>query len=137
MWRAVGLNVQISLQENWSQVTGAKIERGIRDWSNTSLFMDPVAGLLRGMGPGDAQQRDGEWTNAEFNRLAGVLESSIDPAERRAAFARMLAIAEHDDPAYLILHQAATFTAKRRDIRWRASQGWPLDFRARNIAFGT
>jgi peptide/nickel transport system substrate-binding protein len=137
MWRAVGLNVQMSLQENWSQVTGAKIERGIRDWSNTSLFMDPVAGLLRGMGPGGAQQRDGEWTNAEFNRLAGVVESSIEPSERRAAFARMLTIAEHDDPAYLILHQAATFIAKRRDIRWRASQGWPLDFRARNFAFGS
>jgi peptide/nickel transport system substrate-binding protein len=136
MWRAVGLNVQIAMQENWSQVTGANIERGIRDWSNTSLFMDPVAGLLRGMSARGELQRSGEWKNEDFNRLAGVVESSIDPAERRAAFARMLTIIEDEDPGYLILHQAATFTAKRKDISWKASNGWPLDFRARNLGFG-
>ncbi len=46
------------------------------------------------------------------------------PTARAAAWrsARMLEIAEREDPAYTVLHQTATFTAKRRDIRWQAAQ---------------
>ena len=36
-------------------------------------------------------------------------------------FKRMLEICEREDPAYTVLHQNATFTAKRKDIRWKAS----------------
>jgi peptide/nickel transport system substrate-binding protein len=136
MWRAVGLTVEIQMVENWNQVQDRARPRGIRDWSNTSLFNDPVSGLVRGMGPRGEIQLQGEWTNAAFNAEAAVLESALDPARRRAAFARMLAIAEREDPAYLVLHQAATFTAKRRDIRWAASHGWAMDFRADNLGFG-
>jgi peptide/nickel transport system ATP-binding protein len=45
------LNVQIEMRENFSQVTSDARPR-IRDWSNTSLFGDPVAGLLRSFGTG-------------------------------------------------------------------------------------
>jgi peptide/nickel transport system substrate-binding protein len=44
---------------------------------------------------------------------------------------------EREDPGYLVLHQAASFTAKRRDIGWRASKGWAMDFRAGNLRVGT
>jgi ABC-type transport system substrate-binding protein len=44
--------------------------------------------------------------------------------------------AEVEDPAYLILHQAATVTAKRKDIGWKASKAWALDLRAGNPRFG-
>ena len=44
----------------------------------------------------------------------------------------MLEIAEREDPAYTVLHQNATFTAKRRDIRWRAAPAFAMDFRAAN-----
>jgi peptide/nickel transport system substrate-binding protein len=135
MWKAVGLNVEILMRENWTQIQDRSSPRGIRDWSNTSLFNDPVSGLVRGMSPRGELQRQGEWSNAAFNALVPVLEGSTDRAERRRAFRRMLEIIEREDPGYLVLHQAATFTAKRRDIRWRASNGWAMDFRARNLAF--
>lgn len=137
MWRAVGLNVQIEMRENWQQVNDASTPRGIRDWSCTSLFNDPVSALVRSMGPHGELQLQHEWTNDAFNKLATVLETSTDRATRRQAFSRMLDIAEVEDPAYLILHQAATFTAKRKDITWRASKAWALDFRASNLRFGT
>jgi len=35
----------------------------------------------------------------------------------------------------VVLHTAATFVAKRRDIAWQASRGWPMDFRATNLRF--
>jgi peptide/nickel transport system substrate-binding protein len=56
-------------------------------------------------------------------------------ARERAVFRRLLEIAEREDPAYTVLHQTATFTAKRKDIRWRAAQSFLMDFRAHNLAF--
>ncbi|WP_198370561.1 ABC transporter substrate-binding protein [Roseomonas rosulenta] len=136
MWRAVGLNVQIEMRENFDQVTARTPGRGIRDWSNTSLFGDPVAGLLRSFGARTEAERNGEWTNAEFNRVSDALISSTDMAQRSALFRRLLEIIEREDPGYLVLHQAASFTAKRRDIAWRAAKGWPMDFGPNNFRLG-
>ncbi len=136
MWRQVGLNVQIEMRENFDQVTARTPGRGIRDWSNTSTFGDPVAGILRSFGPRTEAERNGEWTNAEFDRVSEQLVASTDMARRRAAFRRLLEIAEREVPAYLVLHQAAAFTAKRKDIAWRASKGWPLLFGPGNFGLG-
>ena len=135
MWRQVGLNVQIEMKENWTQVQERSPGRAVRDWSNTCLFADPVAGMVRGFGPNGEMQLQGEWKNEEFNRLCTVLESSTDRAARRTAARRMLEIAEREDPAYTLLHQAATFTAKRKDIQWQAAKAWAMDFRAGNLRF--
>ncbi|MCX7371738.1 MAG: ABC transporter substrate-binding protein [Alphaproteobacteria bacterium] len=136
MWRAVGLNVQLQMMENWTQILEPGPTRGLRDWSNTHVFADPVGSLVRAMGPGSPLQRENEWTNAAFNTLSAELEASTDRARRRVVFRRMLEIIEREDPGYMVLHTAATFIAKRRDIRWRASRGWPMDFRASNLGFG-
>lgn len=136
MWRAVGLNVQLQMMENWTQILEPGPTRGLRDWSCTHVFADPVGSLVRAMGPGSPLQRQDEWSNAAFNALSVELEASTDRARRRLVFQRMLEIIEREDPGYMVLHSAATFTAKRRDIRWRASRGWPMDFRATNLGFG-
>jgi peptide/nickel transport system substrate-binding protein len=54
--------------------------------------------------------------------------------KRKAMFKRMLEICEREDPAYTVLHQNATFTAKRKDIRWKASPSFAMEFRATNFA---
>jgi peptide/nickel transport system substrate-binding protein len=136
MWRAVGLNVQIEMRENFPQVTARTPGRGVRDWSNTSIFGDPVAGLLRGIGPRTEAERNGEWTNPEFDRVATALEAETDMARRRAQFRRLLEIVEREDPCYIVLHQAAAFTAKRRDIAWRAAKGWAMEFGPGNLRVG-
>jgi peptide/nickel transport system substrate-binding protein len=132
MWRQVGLNVQIEMRENWAQIFSRETQRGIRDWSNSAPFNDPVSSITNQHGPRGQQQQVGEWTNEEFNRLSAELETSTDRARRRAVFRRLLEIAEREDPAYTVLHQTATFTAKRKDIRWRAAQSFLMDFRSRN-----
>jgi peptide/nickel transport system substrate-binding protein len=132
MWRQVGLNVQIEMRENWSQILERSPTRAVRDWSNSAPFNDPVSSLVNQHGPNGQQQQVGEWTNEEMNRLSVELETSTDRARRRAIFARMLVIAEREDPAYTVLHQNATFTAKRRDIRWKASPAFAMDFRGTN-----
>ncbi|MBR0655639.1 ABC transporter substrate-binding protein [Plastoroseomonas arctica] len=133
MWRAAGLNVQIEMKENWAQILEQTPTRAVRDWSNSGLFSDPVSSLVNQHGPNGQQQQVGEYANAEFNTLCRELETSTDRARRRVAFQRMLTIAEREDPAYTVLHQNATFTAKRRDIRWQTAPAFAMDFRAHNF----
>jgi len=132
MWRTAGLNVTIEMKENWAQIFDRGSPRAIRDWSNSAPFNDPVSSIVNQHGPNGQQQQVGEWTNEEFNRLSTELETGTDRARRRAVFRRMLEIAEREDPAFTVLHQNATFTAKRRDVAWKASPAFAMDFRAAN-----
>lgn len=132
MWRAVGVNIDIQMVENWSQIYDQSRPRGIRDWSNSAGFNDPVSSLVQQHGPNGQQQQIGEWSNEEFNRLSSVLENSTDQKERKQTFARMLQIAEYEDPAFMVVHQTAAFYAKRKDIDWKWSPTFYMDFRNGN-----
>jgi peptide/nickel transport system substrate-binding protein len=132
MWRSVGLNVEIQTKENWTQIMERSNQRGIRDWSNSAPFNDPVSSIVNQHGPNGQQQQIGEWQNAEMNTLCEFLETSIDRAARKAAFRRMLEICEREDPAYTVLHQNATFTAKSKALRWKACPAFAMDFRPGN-----
>jgi peptide/nickel transport system substrate-binding protein len=132
MWKQVGLNVEIQTKENWTQIMERGATRGVRDWSNSAPFSDPVSSLVNQHGPNGQQQQIGEWTNAEMNNLCEVLETSTDRAARKTAFRRMLEICEREDPAYTVLHQNATFTAKPKAIKWKVSPAFAMDFRPGN-----
>ena len=132
MWRSVGLNVVIQTKENWTQIMERSDSRAVRDWSNSAPFSDPVSSLVNQHGPNGQQQQIGEWTNTEMNQLCEVLETSTDRAKRKTAFRRMLEICEREDPAYTVLHQNATFTAKPKALKWQASPAFAMDFRPGN-----
>ncbi|HYZ64745.1 MAG TPA: ABC transporter substrate-binding protein [Acetobacteraceae bacterium] len=132
MWQQAGLNVQIEMKENWSQIFERTPSRAIRDWSNSAPFNDPVSSLVSQHGPNGEQQQYGEYGNEELNRLCVELETGTDRAKRRAVFARLLQIAEREDPAYTVLHQNAVFTAKPKSIRWKVAPSFAMDFRAAN-----
>ncbi len=132
MWQQAGLNVQIEMKENWSQIFERTSARGIRDWSNSAPFNDPVSSLVSQHGPNGEQQQYGEYANEELNRLCVELETGTDRAKRREVFARLLQIAEREDPAYTVLHQNAVFTAKPKSIQWKVAPSFAMDFRAAN-----
>ncbi len=132
MWRQAGLNVEIAMKENWSQILERGPDRAVRDWSNSATFNDPVSSIVSQHGPNGEQQQYGEWTNAEMNRLSVELETGTDHAKRHQAFARMLQICEREDPAYTVLHQSAAFTGKPTALKWKAAPSFAMDFRAQN-----
>ena len=134
MWRAAGINVQIEMRENWQQIFENDGKRAMRDWSNSAPFSDPVSSIVNQHGPQGQQQQAKEWTNEEMNKLCATLETEVDMAKRKAMFKRMLEICEREDPAYTVLHQNATFTAKRRDIKWKASPSFAMEFRSTNFS---
>ncbi|MBI1775352.1 MAG: ABC transporter substrate-binding protein [Proteobacteria bacterium] len=133
MWRSVGLNVEIEMRENWQQIFENNGRRAIRDWSNSAFFPDPIGSLVGQHGPQGQQQQSQEWTNEEMNKIAAEFETEIDIAKRKAMFKRMLEICEREDPAFTVLHQTATFTAKRKDIQWKVAPAFQVDFRAHNF----
>lgn len=133
MWRAVGLNVDIQMKENWQQIFAKDVPRAVRDWSNSALYNDPVSSLVNQHCPRGQQQQVGEWTNEEFNKLCSELETSTDTAKRPGIFRRMLEIIEREDPGYTVLHRSVIFTGKRRDMVWKYSPTQAMDFRATNF----
>ena len=129
MWRAVGLNVDLSVRENWGQIVDNDGNRAIRNWSNTAHFNDPAATLARQMGPDGGQQVQGYWTNEAFNAAVAEMLNSTDQDVRRAAHARQLEIWHHEDPGGTVLHQNAIFYGVRDDIEWSHLPNQYMDFR--------
>ncbi len=136
MWQQVGLNVGIEMKENWTQIRDLNGTRGIRDWSAGAAFNDPLGSIVNTYGPNGSARAAGEWENAEFHRLCVQIETSTDRPLRKKIFRRLLEICEREDPAYTVLHQNGAFTAKRRDIGWRAAPSFVMDFRASNWGSG-
>lgn len=136
MWRQVGLNVDINMVENWTQIRDRSKPRGVRDWSAGAAFNDPVGSIVTTWGPNGSAQAAGEWRNVEFDQLCVQIQTSTDRPQRRRIFHRLLEIAEREDPAYTVLHQNGAFTAKRRDIGWRTAPSFVMDFRASNWGAG-
>ena len=134
MWRQAGLNVQIEMKENWQQIFEKNSPRAVRDWSNSAGFNDPISSIVAQHGPQGQQQQVGEWANEDMNKLSVAMEIEPDMQKRKAMFKRMLEICEREDPAYTVLHQNATFTAKRKDIKWKASPSFAMEFRTVNFA---
>ena len=132
MWKEAGLNVAIEMKENWQQILERTPTRAVRDWSNSAPFNDPVSSFVAQHGPNGQQQQVGEYANPELNTLCLELERSTDHARRKAVFRRLLEIGEREDPAYTVLHQNATFTAKPKSIRWKAAPAFAMDFRPGN-----
>lgn len=132
MWKQAGLNVEIQMVENWGQVLEDDDTRGIRDWSNSATFNDPVSSIVAQHGPNGLQQQRNEWSNVEMNELSNFMQKSTDRAARKKAFARMLEISEREDPAFQVLHQNCVFTGMKSELNWKAAPAFAMDFRTNN-----
>lgn len=135
MWRAVGLNVNLTIKENTQQVYDPQ-GRGIRDWSNSFTYPDPVGGLWRLYGAqGPVQITSHEWSNQEFNELGKILETTDDLTRRKEAWQRMMEIYDHDDPVGTILHLNGAFYGKKKSVDWKPYPVDYLDLRFSNLRF--
>lgn len=134
MWRAVGLNVQIQMMENFSQIQRKPV-RAIYDSSSTAIFTDHLGHAWREFGPnGTLPKLVGIWTNAEYFALGASLQDTFDVQKRREIIRRMLQIIDRDDPPCVVLHASGQFYGKRRDVPWLPGQTLDLNFGPSNQA---
>jgi peptide/nickel transport system substrate-binding protein len=87
---------------------------------------------LSAYAPGGQTWEAGPWENEAIVPLMDSLQAATELEPRRRDFRRILTILEREDPVYNVVHQNATFTAKRRDYKWRPAQSFVVDFRASN-----
>lgn len=128
MWREVGVNVQIEVVENFTQLY-KRPGSGLYSYSTALLYPDPLADIWRSYGEdSQVQQIEQSWSNAEFNRLGHVLETSTDTQERRRVFHRMLDIFEWEDPAAIILFQSNLLYGAKANLGWKPYPTYQMDF---------
>ncbi|HEY4200286.1 MAG TPA: ABC transporter substrate-binding protein [Devosiaceae bacterium] len=124
MWSAAGINVKLEVVENMHNPDNA----AMYDWSNSGLMLDPVGGIWRLYGDTAYQQGNGLWKNDEFNRLGGVLNTSMDQAERYKAEQSMLDIYDTIDPPGFILHEFGAFFGKSNKVDFPFYPDLAMDF---------
>ncbi len=135
-WSAVGLNVELTIRENWSQMN----PRG--DWDAFPIsanfnFPDPAAPMWAYWGAEGGPHRTARpmWDVPErFLELGQTLERSSDPEARKAAFGEMLEIWEDEVPA-MLLYRPVEIYGVRDDIQWQNYGMYWMDFRDYNISF--
>jgi len=126
MWKAAGINVQIEVKENWTQVNAEDENKirylGMRNTSHTDLYGDPSGCLWRTYSAKYDATTFHNWKGAdvdEFNKLGGILDSSINPQDRYNAFKKMLEIYDNNPPA-IVLYQNVALSAKQKKLDWSA-----------------
>lgn len=134
MWRAVGLNVEIQMMENFSQIEHKPIN-AIYDNSTTAIFPDILAHAWRLLGPSGELPKLGLWQDKEFFANGEKLKSTSAAADRRPIIRRMLEIIDHENPPCVILHGSGQFYGKRKDLAWTPGQTLDLNFGPLNAAY--
>ena len=133
MWKRIGFNMKIAPVENWKAIRGPDV--AIYPWSNTFRYPEPVGQIAMSWGPGsEIQEGDRQYWEGtpEFNKLAGVLTSSVDKTERKAAFRRMMEIFQEEVPGTILYNPISTY-AMRKGIEFTPYSLYYMDLRPDNL----
>jgi peptide/nickel transport system substrate-binding protein len=136
MWNAVGINAELQVVENSTQMRGKGSQ--ISNWSNSTRLPDPLGALWIAWGPGGEIQADPNgsmWVSAQaFNDLGKKLEAETDAVKRKDLFEQLLTIWDDEAPG-TILYQPLEAYAIRKSIAWRPTTFYFMDLRPDNLKF--
>jgi peptide/nickel transport system substrate-binding protein len=133
MWRDAGINAELRVVENFSQMRAEGQQVGNN--SNSTRLPDPLGALWLSWGPDSWFQTSGAFrSTAAFNAAGRALEAETDPDRRKILFRAMLDAWEDAAPG-TVLYQPAELYAVRRSIAWRPYTFYFMDFRPDNLRF--
>jgi peptide/nickel transport system substrate-binding protein len=133
MWKAVGVNAQLQVVENFPQMRGKGQQVGNN--SNSTRLPDPLGALWISYGPPSYFQQSGEFTEvATFNALGQALEKETDWDKRKALFAQMLDAWEDACPATILYQPFETYGVQSK-VKWTPYSFYFMDLRADNLSF--
>lgn len=128
MWRQVGINARLDMVDNFEQVRGPGVEVFL--WSNTYRLPDPTGGIDVLYGDRSAFQRKNKLWSAPkpFNDAMSIVRQSSDPAERFAAFQKVLDIFEDEMPITMLYNSLYSYGVKK-NVDWTPYPIFYMDFR--------
>lgn len=133
MWKDAGLNVQLQICENSTQVW-AKPNGGIFNGSINIVYPDAAGTVWPLYGPtGFIRTLSKSWGDESFDELGSKLLTTTDRVERRALHAKILQIFNHDNPPGTPLHFSAMFYGQRKDVGWSPMPLPYMDFGPFNV----
>lgn len=134
MWRAVGLNVELQMVENFDQVRGPGAQ--MYAWSNSYRLPDPAGAINVLWGPTSGiQTKDKYWSApAAFNEGANALNTAASMADRKVIFGKMLDIFEDEMPMTMLYNPNTTYGV-RDNVEWRPYSLYYIDLRPDVFSF--
>jgi peptide/nickel transport system substrate-binding protein len=133
MWKAVGVNAQLQVVENFAQMRAKGQQVGNN--SNSTRLPDPLGALWVSYGPSSYFQQSGEFTDhATFNAIGRALEQETDWDKRKALFAQLLDAWEDACPA-TILYQPFETYGVASNVKWTPYSFYFMDLRPDNLSF--
>lgn len=133
MWKAVGVNAQLQVVENFNQMRDKGQQVGNN--SNSTRLPDPLGALWISWGPAAYFQTAGEFQDVEeFNKYGKALEQETDWAKRKELFAHMLDAWEEACPGTILYQPFESYGVKKK-VAWRPYSFYFMDLRPDNLRF--
>lgn len=134
MWQAAGINVQLKVCENWSQVF-AQPNGAIFNGSINMVYPDFMGSIFVLFGPnGFIRNQAKSWQNADFDSLGQKLAETTDRKVRRELHLQALKLMADIDPPGTVLFENPMFYGKRADLAWSPYRNPMMDFGPFNAA---
>ncbi|WP_349963101.1 ABC transporter substrate-binding protein [Rhizobium sp. ZPR3] len=128
MWQSVGVNVQLKVCENFTQVF-AQPNNAIFNGSINMVYPDLMGSIYPLYGPnGFIHYQAKSWDNPEFDRIGETLATTLDVNERRQLHRRALDIFGEIDPPGTVLHETAMLYGKQANVPWSPQRTPMMDF---------
>lgn len=129
MWRKVGLNARVQVNERWDAVKTDDPTFGARNSSDWTILSDPAATIGWTWGIA-AKWKD----KAAFEALAVDARSALDPEKRRDLYQQMLDLFEDEAPG-TVLFRVREAVGVSDKIDWHPFTNYIMDFRKEALSF--
>lgn len=127
MWQNIGINVELQIKENWTQINEDNDTRHIINGSFSAYYPDPVGQVWRRFGSSSGNTGKFWTLTPEIEALGMIMETNYDLETRRTAFRNYLD-AFTKDPKGLYLYNLPMIYGVRDGISWKPLAIEGMDF---------
>ncbi|WP_320129401.1 ABC transporter substrate-binding protein [uncultured Sphaerochaeta sp.] len=131
MWKEVGINVDLQIKENWTQIMADDNDRNIYNGSFSAYYPDPVGQFWRRFSDVNAAGK-GFDVPKDFVELGHVLEQNPDLQVRRDTFKKMLDMFQ-TNPNGMYLYNLPMIYAESENIDWSPLPIEGMDFTVNSV----
>ena len=129
MWRNVGVNARVQVNERWSVIAQDDPKYGVRNVSDWTILSDPAATI------GWTWTIAGIWKDKEaFIELRDKARAALDPQVRRDLYQQMLDIFEEEAPGTVLYRVKEAYGVSDK-LAWHPFTNYIMDFRKEALSF--